>query len=138
MELPERLESIISRAFYFCNRLQRIAVPLKRDLIAYDYTFEEYAQFDYCGQLATVDLVGGIHKTVASLHMESWRTEMISEINRINRVLPNTPSDEKTEEIRQWMELVLGKIDRYKSEHCRYVKEGISLLEHSSLEGETW
>ena len=82
-----------------------------------------------CEQLVTVDIVGGIHKTVASLHMESWKTEMETEINRINQVLPNTPADEKNEEIRQWMENVAGKMDHYKAEHSRYVKEGITLLE---------
>ena len=54
---------------------------------------------------------------------------MISEIDRINQVLPNTLADEKTGEIQRWMEVVMDKIDHYKSEHCRYVKEGITLLE---------
>ena len=54
---------------------------------------------------------------------------MTAEINRINQVLPNTLADEKTEEIRQWMEMVLDKMDYYKAEHHRYVREGITLLE---------
>ena len=54
---------------------------------------------------------------------------MISEINRINQILPTTPEDEKTNEIRQWMETVLDKMDHFKVAHCRYVKEGITLLE---------
>ena len=54
---------------------------------------------------------------------------MITEINRINQVLPNTPADDKTEVIRQWMALLLDKMDHYNAEHRRYVKEGISLLE---------
>ena len=128
VELSERLETIEVHAFRNCGRLQRIAVPLKRDLFVYDAR-EEYNQFHGCDQLTTVDLVGGIHKTVASLHMESWRTEMETEINRINQVLPDTPAHNKTNEIRQWMELVLDKMDHYKAEHSRYVKEGITLLE---------
>ena len=54
---------------------------------------------------------------------------MIAEINRINQVLPNTSGIEKTDAIRQWMEALLDKLDHYKAEHYRYVKEGITLLE---------
>ena len=54
---------------------------------------------------------------------------MNAEINRINQVLPSTPDNEKTDEIRQWMDSVIDKLEQYKSEHCRYVKEGITLLE---------
>ena len=129
VEFSERLQRIGGNAFYNCERLQRIAIPLKRDLFMFDNYNQGYSQFEGCEQLTTVDLVGGIHKTVASLHVESWRAEMIAEINRINQVLPNTPADEKTEEIRQWMESLIDKMDHYKAEHVRYVKEGISLLE---------
>ena len=130
VELSERLELIGRSAFWHCKRLLSIAIPLKRDLFEYDDEFQRHCQFDDCEQLETVDLVGGAHKTVASLHMESWRTEMITEINRINQVLPNTPAaSEKGDAIQQWMESLLDKMDRYKAEHCRYVKEGINLLE---------
>ena len=130
IEFSERLEKIGASAFHGCKRLQRIAIPLKRDLFEYDNDEDEgYYQFNNCVQLTTVDLVGGIHKTAASLHMDSWRTEMTAEINRINQVLPNTPTIRKTDEIEQWMESVSDKMDHYKSEHCRYVKEGITLLE---------
>ena len=129
VELSERVETIGAGAFHFCLRLQRIAIPLKRDLFEYDDDEEAYSQFYNCSQLKTVDLVGGIHETVASLHMESWRVEMISEINRINQVLPSTPCTGKANAIRQWMESVMDKMDHYKAEHCIYVKEGITLLE---------
>ena len=131
IELSERLQTIGVHAFNRCDRLKRIAIPLKRDLFVYDYIWESYTQFFGCDQLVTVDIVGaeGIHKTISSLHIESWRTEMIEEINHINQVLPNTHADEKTDAIRQWMHSVLDKIDHYKAEHCIYVKEGITLLE---------
>ena len=129
VELSERLETIGASVFLNCKRLQRIAVPLKRDLFLFNDFHQKYNQFDKCEKLATVDLVGGIHKTVASFHMEKWRTEMIAEINRINQVLPNTPTGEKTNEIQQWMESLLDKLDHYKAEHYRYVKEGTALLE---------
>ena len=96
IELSERLETIGAGAFDGCDRLQRIGVPLKRDMFEFNRSLQKYNQFDDCWQLTTVDLVGGIHKTVASLHMESWRTEMITEINRIDQVLPNTHANDKT------------------------------------------
>ena len=129
IELSERLETIGEGAFHFCNHLQRIAIPLKRDLFEYDDDEDGYSQFYNCSQLTTVDLVGGIHKTVASLHKESWRVDMLAEINRINQVLPNTRTKEKTEEIREWMESVMDKMYHYKAAHCMYVNEGITFLE---------
>ena len=54
---------------------------------------------------------------------------MITEVNQINQVLPNTHAKEKTEEIRQWMESLLDKLDHYKADHVRYVKEAATLLE---------
>ena len=131
IELSERLDTIGEGAFVNCERLQRIAIPLKRNLFVFRdiYDSQSYTQFQGCGELIAVDLVGGIHKTVASLHMESWRTEMIVEINSINRNLPTTPADDKTDVIHQWMESIMDKMDHYKAEHYRYVKEGITLLE---------
>jgi len=130
IELSERLEKIELNAFYRCELLQRIAIPLKRDLFPFNPHLQEYNQFKQCEQLTTVDLAGGAHdKTVASLHMESWRTEMIEETNRINQVLPNTPAYEKTEPIKQWMDSAIDKMEYYKAEHHRYVKEAVTLLE---------
>ena len=129
IELSQQLETVRESAFHFCDGLQRIAIPLKRDLFEYNDTDEEYDQFHNCKQLSTVDLFGGIHETVASLHMESWRVDMLAEINRINQVLPNALAKEKADKIRQWMEVVIDKMDHYKAEHYRYGKEGITLLE---------
>eukprot|EP00985_Skeletonema_marinoi_P015848 scaffold8298_cov90-Skeletonema_marinoi.AAC.2 len=132
IEFSERLDTIHPGAFLGCESLQRIAIPLKRGLFPFDPTYRTYTQFIGCEQLTTVDLAGGAHnKTIASLHMESWRTEMIAEINRINQVLPNpnTPVDEKTAAIKQWVDSVIEKMDQYKAAHHRYVKEGLTLLE---------
>ena len=130
IELSERLETIGKNAFWGCERLQHIVIPLKRDLFVFSDICSEYNQFHRCEQLTTVDLAGQAHtKTVASLHMESWRTDMIAEINRINQVLPNTPANEKADKIRQLMNSVIDRLDHYKAEHYRYVKEGITLLE---------
>ena len=85
IELSERLETIGSKAFWGCKRLQRIAIPLKRDLFEFNDDNRKFDQFKQCFQLTTVELIGEAHtKTIASLHMESWRTEMTAEINRIN------------------------------------------------------
>eukprot|EP00985_Skeletonema_marinoi_P016745 scaffold9036_cov71-Skeletonema_marinoi.AAC.2 len=130
IEFSERLKTIEPCAFEYCYRLQRIAIPLKRDLFSIDPTYRTYNQFIGCDLLTTVDLVGGAHnKTIASLHMESWRTEMIEEINRINQFLPNTPAEVQAAAIKQWMDSVIDKMDHYKAEHHRYVKEAVTLLE---------
>ena len=128
IELSEKLQKIERHAFHSCVCLQRIALPLKRDLFEFSCPYQKYTQFKCCYNLITVDIVGGTHKTIASLHMGCWRTEMIAEINQINQVLPNTRY-EKTNEIQRWMEMVLDKLDHYKAEHYRHVKEGVSLLE---------
>ena len=132
IEFSERLETLGVRTFSYCRSLQRIAIPAKRDLFYEDdeSVWERFgSQYVDCEQLTTVDLVGGIHKTVASLHMKSWRTEMLAEIHRINQVLPTTAIFRKTDAVEQWMESFIDKMDHYKAEHYRYVKEGITLLE---------
>ncbi len=125
IEFSERLGTIGSGAFKGCKRLECITIPLKRDLFVSDNDY----QFGNCERLETVELVGGIHKTVASLHLDSWRADMIAEIDRINRVLPATRAYRKTAAMRQWLGSVIDKADHYKAEHYRYVKEGITLLE---------
>ena len=135
VELSERLQTIDEGAFLECDRLQRIAVPPKRDLFEFrmfteNFEYYGYNQFDGCVQLTSVDLVGGIHKTVVLLHMESWRTEMTAEIDRIDQVLRNRSRlDNAADLVRQWMHSVIDKMDNYKAGHNRYVREGVTLLE---------
>eukprot|EP00985_Skeletonema_marinoi_P025567 scaffold18912_cov80-Skeletonema_marinoi.AAC.1 len=121
LELPEGLETIERYAFHNCNRLRRIAVPLKVDMI-------DANVFAFCLNLTTVDLVGGIHRTIASLHLEGWRNEMRGEINRINQVLHVT-FREKTAAIQQWIQSVISRIDHYKAEHKSLLKDATTLLE---------
>ena len=122
VEFGEELRTLEERAFCCCPKLRRIALPLKDGIIG-DLVFTQ------CPMLTTVDLVGGIHQTVASLHMESWRIKMNKEINRINQVLPTTAAWQKTGKIRQWMESVIRRLDRYKAEHKAILKEATTLLE---------
>jgi hypothetical protein len=118
----------------FANCEQLMEVELSKDLktIGEDSLkagmFDD-GVFDGCDALSRVDLVGGIHKTISSLLLESWRLEMTDEIDRINQVLPNSPTDEKTEAIRRWMERVLRRIEHFKSEHYALLKENMTQLE---------
>ena len=122
MEFGEELETVEHNAFEFCPGLRRIALPLKYNVIEND-------AFGVCEELTTIDLVGGIHNTVASLHMESWRHEMNNEINCINEVLPTLTQIAKTPPIQQWMRNVIHRLDHYKAEHLNLLKEATTLLE---------
>eukprot|EP00984_Skeletonema_dohrnii_P005418 scaffold1907_cov73-Skeletonema_dohrnii-CCMP3373.AAC.9 len=123
LDLPEGLETIEQNAFYRCGSLRRITMPLKSDMIGADV-------FMYCPNLTTVALVGGIHRTVASLHLQRVRDEMMDEMNRINQVLPTIRiGGGKTAAVQQWMESVTRLLDRYKFEHKALLKEATTLLE---------
>ena len=122
VEFGEGLMTLHEGAFCGCSKLKRISLPLKGGMI-------EDNVFLYCSKLETVDLVGGIHQTVASLHLESWRNEMTDEINRINQTLPTAYYFCKTPQIRQWMVSVINLLDHYKAEHHNILKEATTLLE---------
>jgi hypothetical protein len=114
------VETIGHHAFIRCRRLQRIAIPLKDNMFPLHYQQRRCTQFDECENLTTVDLVGGIHKTISSLLLESWRDEINQEIDRINQDLPNTPANEKTDAIRQWITSVINRMEHYKSQHNQW------------------
>eukprot|EP00984_Skeletonema_dohrnii_P003241 scaffold1074_cov124-Skeletonema_dohrnii-CCMP3373.AAC.3 len=120
LELPEGLETLQEYAFCGCNSLRRIAMPLRDDMIG-DHAFYN--------SLETVDLVGGIHRTIASLHMESWKNQMKDEVNIINLILPNALSEEKTTVTQQWIRSVIRLLDHYKARHKALLKEATTLLE---------
>ena len=126
VKLSGDLETIGHGAFYNCP-LRRIALPLKDDM--FDEVDNDQHAFHDCDNLSQVELIGGVHKTVSSLLLESWRNEMKDEIDRINQVLPNTATEEKTRGIQDWMERVLERIEHYKSEHYALLKEFTTLLE---------
>jgi hypothetical protein len=120
----QNLERIKQNTFCKCTALGSIVIPLKDNLLIH------YEAFNHCRNLSRVDtLVGGIHKTISSLHLESWRNETEEEIDRINQTLPNTHSFEKAAAIQQWIERVLSRIEHYKSEHQILLKEAMALLE---------
>ncbi|KAK1747287.1 hypothetical protein QTG54_002631 [Skeletonema marinoi] len=140
VKLP-KVRVLNSSAFYACEKL--VEAHLSEDL-------ETIERFDHSvfnvyddeqdlldndngiynrHALSRVDLVGGIHSTIASLHMVSWRNEMNNEINRINQVLPNIAGDTKTQVIQQWMRTVIGRLAHCKDEHHKLLKEATTLLE---------
>jgi len=119
----EKLERIDGSAFRG-SALRRIVIPLKGNLIIHSYVF------NCCHDLSRVDTVdGGIHRTISSLHLESWRNEMMEEIDRINQTLPNAGAYEKTTAIQKWITRVLSRMEHYKSEHQILLKEAMALLE---------
>lgn len=54
---------------------------------------------------------------------------MKEEVDVINQTLPATPAREKTAVIQQWMSALLYKMERYKTEHSKLIKEAMTLLE---------
>jgi hypothetical protein len=123
----EKLERIGGAAFQFCTPLQRIVIPLKHVLLARNDAFYN------CGKLVSVDILDeGIHETIYSLHMESWRDEMEEEIDRINQTLLNMQRQnrgEKARAIAEWIESVLQRMEHYKSEHQIILKDAMTMLE---------
>jgi len=133
-EFGEDLERIVYSIIYDCTALRHITIPLKHELIV------DGNAFNGCDNLSRVEfLVGGNHKTISSLHMKSWRDEIIDDINRINLALPELPArkhyleipdaNDKSGAIEEWIRSVLHKIDLYKHEHCKLLKEVTVLLE---------
>ena len=122
VKLSEDVERIEGLAFVG-SPLRRIAMPLKHNLLSMPTRTYLGATFDGCHHLTQVDAIGEIHKRISSLHLDSWRNEMNNELNRINMLLPDTPANEKTALIKQWMERVLDRIEYY------LLKEATSLLE---------
>eukprot|EP00986_Skeletonema_menzelii_P004454 scaffold1518_cov113-Skeletonema_menzelii.AAC.6 len=125
------LETIGSYSFEGCYSLRRIAIPLKDNLFAFDTDEGRYNQFDECGNLKTVDLVGveGMHNTISSLLLESWKDELNEEIDRINWELLDTYRNEKTNAIGLWIRSVINRLEHCKAEHNRLLKEHMTQLE---------
>lgn len=122
LDLPRDLEVVEGYAFCGCLSLERVSMPLKEGMI-------QDGAFLSCERLSRVDLIGGIHDVVSSLHLEVWRNDMNDEINRINRVLPLPSARDKTTEIQEWMQSVLNSIEHYKGEHYALLKEVMSIIE---------
>ncbi len=124
----QNLERIEGGVFYECTALGRIAIPLQDNLVI------DNNAFNGCMNLSRVDVVvGGIHKTISSLHMESWRDEMLEEIDRINQTLLNR-AFQRGGSIQQWITRVLQRMEHYRTEHQ---KGGYDATGAGSLESQT-
>ncbi len=142
LDLPKDVETIGTNAAIRCTNLRRIAIPLKSDMLSsvvYDSqgniarehdssNVRKYGQFNHCDRLSTVDLVGGIHKTISSLLLERWKDIMKREIHRINLILPNDTGD-KGFAIQRWIESLIRRMEYYKVGHQKLLKEATHLLE---------
>ena len=123
------LESIGTGVFLSCASLERITLPLKDRMIAFDNEFQG------CDSLHHVDLAGGVHESVAALLLEEWKNDMNDKIDSINRILPNTPAGDWyaegriSWEIRTWIRSVLHKYNNYKADHRRYLRVAAAALQ---------
>ena len=116
-------------AFNGCRSLRRIAIPLKDGAIS-DNAFHD------CDDLAKVDLAGDVHKIVSTFGLESRRSEMKEEINRINQDLlqlkrqgviriGNKVVVDTTELIQRWIRTVLEKFTKLEGQHSKLLKEAV-------------
>jgi hypothetical protein len=123
------LETIRDWAFYGCPSLERISLPLKDGMITDDNIFRR------CAELNHVDLIGGVHETIAALLVEEWKDDLNEEIDEISQILPNTPAGNirevggKTEAILTWITSVRRKYTHYKAEHRRYLNVAAAALQ---------
>eukprot|EP00984_Skeletonema_dohrnii_P030941 scaffold22842_cov73-Skeletonema_dohrnii-CCMP3373.AAC.3 len=99
-------------------------MPLKGGMI-------QDGAFISCSRLVRIDLIGGIHDFVSSLHLEEWKDTMKAEINQINQDLPLSwvRGVDKTTAIQEWMQSVLDSTEQYKVAHYAMLKECMSVLE---------
>ena len=127
VKFGKELESIRGVAFFLCHSLERITLPLKDGMITDNDIFQQ------CFRLNHIDLVGGVHETIAALLMEEWKNDMNEEIGTICQNLASAWAGDalneggKTRAIRWWIRSVLGKIVHYKSEHRRYLNVAAAL-----------
>jgi hypothetical protein len=102
-------------AFSNCTSLERVVTPINVHLWSSNHQI-----FSGCTNLVTVELIGGVYELVSSLCIEQWRrNEIMREMLRINRVLPNTAGDRKITKLHEWSGSVHYTMERYKLEHNR-------------------
>lgn len=127
-----KLQRFGEGAFYHCQSLERITIPMK------DGLFSHRSIFCFCENLDHVDLLDGeLHETIAALLREEWKNDMNEKIGSINQILPDTFSGEeeglfredgidpgeKAEVIGEWIRSVLRKIMHFQAKHRRVLDE---------------
>jgi len=131
IKFGDKLESIGAGAFRNCTSLERITIPLKDGMITDNDIFRG------CEKMKHVDLVGGVHETIAALLLEGWKNVMSEEIDAINQILPTTPAGgnrylefgEIAQAVRLWIRSVLRNIIDYIAQHHRYLNEAANTLQ---------
>ena len=112
------------RSFGSCTSLQCITIPLNIDLLSTNHKI-----FDGCDRLNSIYITGEVHRVVSSLTLDKWKADNNAELKRINSILPSIKRGPKTTRMVEWMETLNFKIERYKLEHNRVLKEAMALLE---------
>ena len=112
------------RSFGSCTSLQCVTIPLNIDLLSTNHKI-----FDGCDRLNSIYITGEVHRVVSSLTLDKWKTDINVELKRINSILPSIKRGPKTTRMMEWMETLNFKIERYKLEHNRVLKEAMALLE---------
>ena len=139
VKFGDQMESMGGGAFNHCASLERIAIPLSNRIIEIDDDDDYYYHdvFTGCENLKHLDLVGGVHETIAALPVDDWRNDMNAAIDAINEILPNTPAGrydagiddgEKGRAVKRWIRSVLCKIVDYKQRHCNMLTEATTTL----------
>jgi len=131
--LPEGLEEIKDGAFSSCKSLKRITMPsfgATSDVVLKDC-------FYGCGALSTVVFPGVIHRTVATLHLESWRNQMNEKISKIDQYLATLHNSGSSfldpgcisPIVEEWMQSILSQVVHYKVEHSKLLNAAMAILE---------
>ena len=107
LELPAVLEHVEEFALNGCRCLERIAIPLKDNLIS-DNVFTD------CDELIKVDLVGDVHETISAFFLESSRNDVEDQIQLINReLLQNKRDREEKNAVKENIPEMTGLIQRW-------------------------
>ena len=150
LNFGDKLEEIFDYAFAG-SALERITIPFK-GVLSYD-------ALSGCEKLKQIDLVGGLHESIAALHLDQWRNDMEEEIDSINHILPDVHGDAKLDDLDEgkaerikrwfsqsyigydygnfdkdeviggWLDSVFDKIAHYQAEHQRILDEAETTLQ---------
>eukprot|EP00986_Skeletonema_menzelii_P014484 scaffold9648_cov144-Skeletonema_menzelii.AAC.5 len=142
IEFPEGISVIGEEAFRQCKSLSVIKLPENLESIWQLYLFgahyypskypsakTNHQVFDGCDRLNSIDITGVVHRVISSLTLKKWSDDINTELKRINSILPSIKRGPKTTRMMEWMERLDFKIEGYKLEHNRVLKEAMSLLE---------
>ena len=128
----EKLESIRHEVFHGCSSLERITVPLKDEMLAYDIFDVE------CSSLKHINLIDEdmLDETAAALLRAKWRNDMEFQLYSINEMLPIVASDigrnntsAISSEIQEQISTIRHNIFCYKKEHNRVLKKATIAVE---------